>query len=263
VARARDGLGKWFLADTTALRQEIQLVCFPHSGGCASTYRDWLAELSAFADVLPVQLPGRETRVREPFATDMRILVDELADVLLKADFRQIALFGHSLGAIIAVKVCEAIERAGAKVAHVFVSGYEPPPVSPRVMSHTPGDPFSVAAGASDTALMSSLSGLDPGLADWLTSSELREMFLPVLRADIRLLSSTQFGGERIDAPVTALAGRDDPLLRAYDLADWARVTRADFATRRLPGRHFYLSSQGPALARLIQDRLAVSSGAG
>ena len=107
---------------------------------------------------------------------------------------------------------------------------------------------------------MSSLVALDPSLADWLTSSEMRDMFLPVLRADMRLLYSATVGGERIDAPVTVFAGREDPYLRDYDLADWARVTRADCVTRWLPGHHFYLDAQGPALARLIQDRLAVSA---
>jgi surfactin synthase thioesterase subunit len=263
VTRTRDGLGKWFLADTTALSHEIQLVCFPHSGGCASTYREWFAELSSFTDVLPVQLPGRETRIREPFVTDMRMLVDQLADVLLKADFRQVALFGHSMGAVIALKVCEALEQAGIKAAHLFVSGHEAPPSPPRILGSRPEVPFAVPPDASDTTLMSSLAALDPSLADWLASSEMRNMFLPVLRADMRLLYSAPLGGERIDAPVTVLAGCEDPYLRDYDLAHWARVTRADCVTHWLPGHHFYLGSQGPALARLIRDRLAVSSGGG
>ncbi len=263
VTRARDGLGKWFLADTAALRHEIQLVCFPHSGGCASTYREWLAELSPFADVIPVQLPGRENRIREPFVTDMRILVNEVAEVLLKADFRQVALFGHSMGAVIAVKVCEAIEQAGIKAAHLFVSGHEAPPVTPRLYRSRPEVPFAVPPEASDATLMSALTALDPGLADRLTSSELRAIFLPVLRADMRLLYSAPLGGELLDAPVTVLAGRDDPYLRDYDLADWARVTRADCVTRWLPGHHFYLDEQGPAMAGLMLERLGVSSAGG
>lgn len=263
VTRARDGLGKWFLADTTALRHEIQLVCFPHSGGCASTYRDWLSELSPFADVLPVQLPGRETRIREPFVTDMRALMDQLTEVLLKAQFPKIALFGHSMGAVIAVKVCEAIEQAGVKAAHLFVSGHEAPPASPRFLRNRQGVPFAVPPESSDATLMSSLSALDPSLADWLTSREMRDIFLPVLRADMRLLYSAPIGGERIDAPVTVLAGLEDPYLRNYDLADWARVTRADCVMRWLPGHHFYLSAQGAALARLIRVRLGVSSAGG
>jgi surfactin synthase thioesterase subunit len=254
MPKIQSGPGKWFLADITTLHHETQLICLPHSGGCASTYREWLAGLSEIVDVLPVQLPGRETRAREPLVTDMRALVGELADVLLSAGFGRIALFGHSLGAIMAVKVCQALEAAGGKVAHVFVSGHRAPPPIPEA-SHEDRPP-TVALDASDAAIESWLSSLDRGGAGWLSSQELREMFMPVLRADMLLVSGIRLGGERIDAPVTALAGLDDPLLRGYDLAEWSRVTQASCVTHRLPGQHFYLSAQDPAIAQIVQDRL-------
>lgn len=257
---AHSNTSRWFLADLSKLHHEVQLICFPHTGGCASTYRDWLADLATVVDVLPVQLPGRETRIREPFATDMSRLVDELVDVLQRSDFNRIALFGHSLGALIAVKVCQAIERAGTEVAHLFVSGHWAPPASPARMRHQPGAPFSVSPDASDGLILESLAGLDADLTERLVSDDLREVFMPVLRADIRLLATAEFGGELVDAPVTALAAHEDPLLRGYDLRQWARVTRTDCAVCRLPGSHFYLGSQGPAVARLVRERLREGS---
>jgi pyochelin biosynthesis protein PchC len=259
MSKIQNGPGKWFLADITTLHHETQLVCLPHSGGCASTYREWLAGLSEFVDVLPVQLPGRETRAREPCVTDMHALVDELADALLISGFGSIALFGHSLGAVMAVKACQALEAAGAKVAHVFVSGHRAPPPVPEG-SHE-DRPATVPLDASDAALESWIASLDPDRASWLNSQDLREVFLPVLRADMLLVSSVRLGGERIDAPVTALAGLDDPMLRGYDLGDWSRVTRASCVTHRLPGQHFYLSAQASAIARIVRERLGESRG--
>lgn len=261
VRRANSNRAKWFLADTAKLRHEVQLICFPHTGGCASTYREWLADLATAMDVLPVQLPGRETRIREPFATDMRRLVDEFADLLQRSGFHRIALFGHSLGAVIALKVCQAIERAGTEVAHLFVSGHKAPPALPVRMHHRPGAPFSVSPDASDGLIIESLAGLDMDMTDWLVSNDLREVFMPVLRADMRLLATAEIGGELVDAPVTALGGREDPLLLDYDLGEWARVTRTHCTVHQLPGRHFYLGSQGPAVARLVRDRLGEELG--
>lgn len=252
TARTRAGAGSRWILGSGQLRHPVALVCLPHAGGAASAYRSWLAPLSDQVDVLSVQLPGRETQIDVPFATDMAKLVAELVEDLAARDLADIALFGHSMGAVIATKLCVALEQAGRQVRHLVVSGHPGRP--PR--SEDPR--LKVGFSPDDRALLDSLEALDSAAGERFALAEFRELFLPVLRADMRLLMSATWGDERVDAPITALAGVDDPLLPDHDLSQWDRISSTDCATYWLPGDHFYLADppQAQELARIVGDRL-------
>lgn len=252
TARARSGAGSRWILGSGQIRHPVALVCLPHGGGTASAYRSWLAPLSDQVDVLPVQLPGRETRIDVPFATDMEQLVAELVEDLARRDLAEIALFGHSMGAVIATKLCVALEQTGRQVRHLVVSGHPGRP--PR--SEDPR--LKVDFSPDDRALLESLEALDSTAGERFAMAEFRDLFLPVLRADMRLLMSTTWGDERVDAPITALGGVDDPLLPDHDLSRWNRVSRTDCAIHWLPGDHFYLADpeRSGEFARIVRDRL-------
>lgn len=60
----------------------IRLICFHHAGGGASAFRGWREYLPSGVDVCPVQLPGREDRLREKPYRQMVPLVRNLAEEL-------------------------------------------------------------------------------------------------------------------------------------------------------------------------------------
>src|SRR5213596_599497 len=59
-----------------------RLICFPHAGGGARAYSDWVHELPAEIEVTAVQLPGRQNRLIEDPATEVVPLVRELLRAL-------------------------------------------------------------------------------------------------------------------------------------------------------------------------------------
>lgn len=246
----RESWRRWFLADTGQLRHPIQLLCLPHAGGGASSYRDWLGGLVGGADVIPVQLPGRENRIREPLPASMSALVNDLTEAVAQANFVHVALFGHSLGAIMATKLSEALEACSTPVRHLFVSGYPGPGqiLARRTVR---------MAGADDAVLLESLADIDAALSAKLDNEELRAIALAAIRADLRLAATCRFGNERLASPITVLGGVSDPLLAGQNLSRWGALTRGDCMVFRLPGDHFYLATQGPALAGIISGRLA------
>ena len=91
----------------------LRLFCFHHAGGSAALYRELREELAPDIDVLPVQLPGREGRVDDVLPNRMDALVaelDEQLDTVLAAPY---ALYGHSMGALIAYELTR--HRIGAR----------------------------------------------------------------------------------------------------------------------------------------------------
>ena len=59
-----------------------RLVCFPHAGGGAGSYREWPPLLPPWVELLAVQYPGREDRFPDPLIDDMHELVAQLAAAL-------------------------------------------------------------------------------------------------------------------------------------------------------------------------------------
>ncbi|MGD0607253.1 MAG: thioesterase domain-containing protein [Streptosporangiaceae bacterium] len=102
----------------------LPLFCLPHAGAGASAFRTWPDCLPGVL-VLPVQPPGRESRFREAPYERMGPLVAELAAIMLGvAGSRPYAVYGHSLGALVAFETLREIRRrGGTEPVHLFVSG--------------------------------------------------------------------------------------------------------------------------------------------
>ena len=76
---------------------------------------------------------------------------------------------------------------------------------------------------------------------DLLNDPELREVFLPVLRADIRLVETYRHSEQPLlSFPVAAVSGEDDPNVLDEGLEAWKDLVAADLRIRRFPGDHFY-----------------------
>ncbi|HXS63572.1 MAG TPA: alpha/beta fold hydrolase [Streptosporangiaceae bacterium] len=244
---------RWFLGDVTSATQAIRLICLPHAGGCASSYRRWLGGSDPEIGVVAVQLPGRETRIDEPPITRITELVAQLSDavqtvVVQAVAFPRIVLFGHSMGALIATELCRSLEGAGCPVEALVVSGHAGP-------EHRSS---AAAAYLDDDALVDQMASLDASVGERVADPALRELFLPLVRADIAL-SASDLGREPVAAPITVIAGDGDYSLAGRDLSSWAGLTRSSCRVHRLPGDHFYLAHSGAAVLRIV--RAAITPG--
>src|SRR4051794_29442466 len=90
-----------------------RLFCFHHAGGGASAYLSWQARMSTRIEVCPVQTPGRENRFSESPLTDLASLADSITMALVPYLDKPYALFGHSLGALVAFEVARRVRRRG------------------------------------------------------------------------------------------------------------------------------------------------------
>lgn len=234
-------------------RTAVRLVCFPHAGGAASFYREWAELLPQEVELAAVRYPGREDRFSEPFAERMDALADPIAEELAAGAGSgagvPLALFGHSMGAALACEVAARLERRqGVRLERLFVSGREGPGVE------TDGGPKSY----DDEALSGEVARLGGHGAEILAVPGLRELLLPVLRADYRLIDSYRAGpGLRLSTPVTALAGESDPSCTVEEVREWSAATSASFELRGFPGDHFFLVPCREQVVAVVRERLA------
>jgi medium-chain acyl-[acyl-carrier-protein] hydrolase len=211
----------------------IRLFCLPHAGSGAAAFYRWKRELPAI-DVCPVLLPGREARLRELSMSDLRSLVGELLESTKAYLDVPYAIFGHSMGALIGYEWAVHLALEGlAPPVHLFLSG--------REAAHLPLA-YEPLHGLSDEAFVAELSrryGGSPG--DLLADAELRELFLPILRSDLRLVESYRHGPETmLHCPIMAFAGDTDTTVSEAGLNAWGELTTGKFTAQRFPGDHFY-----------------------
>ncbi|QMU70586.1 thioesterase II family protein [Streptacidiphilus sp. P02-A3a] len=234
----------------------IQLLCLHPAGAGASFYQDWSAALPLDVELLAVQLPGRESRFVEPLLEDYEQAVAATYAALRPYLARPYALFGHSMGALLAYGVALAARRHGDPApARLFVSGAAGPGV-PRDNTGRPG--------WTDDELVAELVRLGGTPKEVLAHAELLNLLLPLLRADFTLCDSFEaspaftVGAEPpLDCPVSILGGDEDERTAA-ELAHWSAVTSGGSTQRAFPGGHFFLRDpSGPAVRAAVAADLA------
>jgi surfactin synthase thioesterase subunit len=226
----------------------IPLYCLPYAGSSASVYVRWKRRLPSWIDVIPVELPGRGRRMAEPLEETLPALLDRIARDVRPDPGQAFAIFGHSLGAIIAFELALRLEAQGRAPSLVFASGTGEPTLRDRER---------FAALKTDAELRAELLRLDGTPEHVLADPELMELTLPVLRADLQIAASYAAApGRTLRSPLVALGGSSDPTTSGEAIAAWRDQTRGDFALHLLPGGHFFIHAEDGAFFALLEQHL-------
>jgi pyochelin biosynthetic protein PchC len=195
-----------------------------------------------------VQYPGHGDRLEEPVATDLRRLAADIAEVSLPLLDRPFALYGHSMGALVAFHTALHLQALGRPPVAVTVSGMP----APRLVR-----PGAVHRG-DDAAMLAELRRLGGVPEEILAWPDLLAMALRVARADYRLVETYRAGpAELLSAPVTVHRGTADPELTAAEAAGWASATSGRLALRTFAGDHFHpLTDPEPVVAEVLAGLL-------
>lgn len=239
---------QWLLPLGTSAAVRIRLFCFPPAGGGTVAFRAWAPLAAPGVEISAVLLPGREARSAEALIHDIEELAYQVAGAIVPFATEPFALFGHSLGALLAYEVARKLDSDGCPPKHLFVSGHQAPAVPSRraPIAHLP-----------DAAFIQGLIDLGGTPPEILQAPDLLALLTPMLRADFALAEHyVAPSGPRLPFPVTALGGTEDPWVDAAGLDGWRDVTAATFARVMLPGGHFYLTQARSMLVEHVNASL-------
>jgi medium-chain acyl-[acyl-carrier-protein] hydrolase len=231
-------------------RARIRLFCLPNAGAGSSIYRQWQAALPPEIQVLPVHLPGRETRIGETPHSDSSTLVDALLEglrVFLDSPF---AFFGHSMGGLLSFELARALRRMKQPLPKVLMISATK---APQMQSHRP-DLSDLPEPEFRKALVK-YNGTPQAVLD---HPEMMELFGPILRADFKLVEKYRFQPEApLEVPMVAFGGVNDSECTQAELEGWKEQAGLSFAVQVFPGDHFYLAPQREPLLRRVATELA------
>ncbi|MER5914437.1 alpha/beta fold hydrolase [Streptomyces sp. NPDC001982] len=233
-------------ADGTGTR----LLCFHHAGAGAMSFAGWLNRVGPEVSVLPVRLPGRETRLREPRITDAGRLVEELQQDLGPLLEEPHAFYGHSMGALVAYRFAQHRVAAGLRPPRLLLVGACTAPQLPSALLDR-GD----LADFTDEQLMEAMTDEESMPEVLLRRPDRLRSTLDTLRADLLLARGLRAAPPaELPCPVEAFAGMDDRMVTVPQVRAWEHCTSADFRLRTVPGAHFFV--RGREVPRAVGQAL-------
>jgi pyochelin biosynthetic protein PchC len=243
------GSDRWLRGFRVLAAPRIRLVCLPHAGGAATFFQPWAALMPPGVELHAVRYPGRQDRLDEQCIDSMDELADAVTAALAPLLDRPLALFGHSMGASVAYEVAVRLEsRHGFTAARLLLSGRQAPHLAQTENYEGRTDDELVAE-------IRALGNIDEGVLDL---PAVRELILPALRADFRLISAyrpTQ--PSKVETGIVGYVGLSDPGCPIGGAKAWSELTLGGFDLKVFPGGHFYLVEQQAALVADVVSRLA------
>ncbi|GAA1021015.1 thioesterase [Acrocarpospora pleiomorpha] len=248
MSTADDVSTAWIRRYHPAAQAGRRLVCFPHAGGSASFFLPTSAKFAPDTDVVAIQYPGRQDRLREPCITDIGMLADRIVDELIALSEKPTVFFGHSMGSVIGFEVASRLERKGVGAPHTLIASGRRGPSTHRDESVHRRDDDGIIAE------LKVLNGTDAGV---LGDEEIIRMSLPALRGDHRAIETYRGDPEqRLRGSITVLTGDADPKTTVEEAEVWRRHTEGSFRIRVFAGGHFFLTRHQQAVNEEIAQAL-------
>jgi medium-chain acyl-[acyl-carrier-protein] hydrolase len=218
----------WMVRLAPREEAKARLLCFPHAGGGTSLWRPWSTTpgLPAWVEVAAIQLPGHGTRSGEPLFTENEQLVEALMQAVLSMaeEGPAMALFGHSLGGLLAFEVARRLWQQQIRPLVLAIAACRAPQLPERL----PGMPD------------------DETLADQLraagTAPEAIAGKLALVRAGYAVRLSYHYRpAEPLPCPIVVYGGREDSEVTPAELCGWGEQAAERFQLRLFPGGHFFV----------------------
>lgn len=236
---------RWFVRYPARGELSIRLFCFPSAGSGAAQFNTWAKHLPAGVELNAVQLPGRESRFREPLFSRVPPLVNAVVGALQDRVDAPYAFLGHSLGALLAFETTRNIRSQGwSQPLRLLLIGRRAPQLP------LDSEPLHRLSDAGLLDWMRDLGGTPDKL---LEIPEMVSLYLPIVRADLQLNETYEYEpAPRLAMPISLFGGVRDGQASRTQLQAWCEQTTSGCKVRMYPGGHFFMKEYQSVLIRDI-----------
>jgi surfactin synthase thioesterase subunit len=224
----------------------MQLFAIPFSGGNAYSYFALKKQLPANIRFTGLELPGHGNRIAEPLLYSIGEMTDDLFQQIgfnLDNDY---ALFGHSLGALLAFLLCRKIISAGKPLPSVlFVSGQTAPSCIKSDERHL----------LPDQQFVEVLREMEGTPGELLSEKGFLDFYLPIIKADFQAIANYRYQHESpVQVPIVVLLGKQEKIV-FEDAARWQDETTHETEFYWFDGGHFFINDHAKEICRLVEEK--------
>ncbi|MFL0809492.1 MAG: alpha/beta fold hydrolase [Agarilytica sp.] len=243
----------WFQVYSSTSVIESRLFCFPFAGGAATAFSNWHRFLPEGVQVCALKLPGHFGRLSEPCLTNLEVLVQRIfAEITPLLEEYPFYFFGHSMGARVAYELSVSLQTEQLPLPkELFVSAAVAPHLERRKK---------LIHKVNDTDFMTEVVQINGTPLGVFENAELREISLPILRADFELCETWKNEKRAtLPTPLRAFGGLRDPGVNTQELDAWQECTESEFKRHLFPGDHFYQLENEQKLLSLLSRYILLS----
>ncbi len=231
---------------------KVKLFCIPYAGGSATVYNQWKSLLNKSIELCPLELKGRGKRFGAGFYNDFDDAVNDLFELVKNdLDHSEFAIWGHSMGSLLAYELGQKILAEKQKdPVHIFFSGRKPPyPLKLVRFVHK----------LSDEEFKKEVLKYGGNTKEIFEDKNLASLFLPILRADFRVLETYKFKENRrkFECDISVLYSSEDETTKPDEINEWASVTQKNCKIYDFNGGHFFINDCKNSVVEIINSVLA------
>lgn len=231
--------------------RQIRLFAFAYAGGSSNIFNSWKKQLHSDIELIPVELPGHGGRMSEPLLERMGQVIESAWQDIQPylQDNREFAFIGHSMGSMLAFEMIHKVHReTGRYPICSFFAGRVPPHISrDHQWGALPDDQF--------MEKVRTLGGLPDAV---LEHEELLQLFLPILRADFRLVEDYRYDGQypSLPLPIFVMTGEQDHMTNK-DIQGWSSYSAISCRYFTYPDGHFFINTCAEQVIRDVNNTFA------
>lgn len=217
----------------------LKLFCLPYAGGSATQFYTWKRALAPQIQIVPVELAGRGRRMSEPPCTKFEDMIEDVyKSVKDYLDGEPYAVFGHSMGGLLAFELVKKLQKEGSQLPkRLILSGTKIPD------SQDEGGQYS---SLSDQGFLQKVKELGGISEEFLESEELVNLFLPVLRADFNVVESYKptLKNEKLLCEASVFYGVEDSYTYGINKSKWQELFIHSIDFCAFQGTHFFINTE-------------------
>lgn len=227
------------------------VICVPPAGFGSAFYRGWGPAWTGRIEVVPITLPGRESRYQERAYEDIQLLADELAVEVATICLESVRLYGHSMGGIVAFETARRLNSIGRHVERLVVGACIAPQRWPLYQVRM--------SQLRDSEVAQLVEAMTLATNPDVPTSLVRGM-APAIQADLVACERYDFtDNTQIRCPIVAITGDRDSIVTESEVASWRELSlAAGYEHVVVAGDHLSCSSpRERLLAAIAPDRVA------
>lgn len=229
----------------------MKLFCFTHAGGTASFFDQIKSEVAPDISLIALEYAGHGTRHKESFYENFSELTADMVTLLMDnlVNGEPYALFGYSMGTIVAVDVLRNIVSSGVLhyPEHLFLAAY--PPYTNMELKNFDGECKNELVKRRTINFGAVSESLAHNRVFW-------RVYLPVYRADYSLIGKFRFEefNLKTNIPLTVFYSETDtPFLR---MRQWSSYFNGSCDFLEYTGNHFFINDNYEEISSEIKRRL-------
>lgn len=222
----------------------------PYAGSLTCPYYKWKNLFDERFEPCFIEFAGRGGRSNIDFYEDIDGAAEDISEIIAsKTNSDDYLIFGHSMGAVVAFEVYyKLLEKNLRLPKHMFFSGKDAPQLEcnrEKIYKYN------------DDMFLNMVSFYG-GLPEYFQDEEIRRIFLPILRADFKMLCDYVYSDkpEKIKCNISVLLGENDFSTKLSEIEQWKVHAGNGFDSYIFEGDHFFINHKYPTIVKLILDSI-------